>query len=510
MPTYYVSSAGLDANNGLGPDASAATNKPWLTLGKALNTGSVVVPGDTIYIGPGVLFEGAAVSPIAGVSSSGSPTAVRGDPLNAQGFKDAAGVALVPGVCHISTRSATDGLDGPILLTTQAELLTPATGCHGMQWYDLSLESNPAPSQQILGCVDLLQDSHADWLFDGCRLTGLHAIAYRNNNAPTAGRNLTVRRCVLNSAGALYCVSSSSAATPDADLNIVFEHNLLFGVFGTTTALAITQTGGNLAGGITFRGNTIVRAASQNNTACITGTALSVSTVVPIRLSGNICHTGTVTGGTLGQIVDDGYNRFSGNAAHSNFLPAPTSKIGYAPLFIWPDLLRWGLELPRMDFFGWSDQAPSTLRFTDWTNTGADFRGTTARPWGPGASIGCWEAGLYLRDTASQVTGGGATSLAIYGAGELLVPIPVDAVATTITLVTKSVAYVGTNWPQMIVQANPSLGITAQTATATSAAEQTLTIGPVTPTGSGVLLVRLVSRNGQRGGQTFFDVFQAA
>jgi hypothetical protein len=48
MATYYVSnSGGSDSNNGLGPDASDATNKPWLTIGKALGA-SGISSGDTV------------------------------------------------------------------------------------------------------------------------------------------------------------------------------------------------------------------------------------------------------------------------------------------------------------------------------------------------------------------------------------------------------------------------------------------------------------------------------
>jgi hypothetical protein len=55
VTTYFISPSGNDSNNRLGADASHATNKPWLTLEKGMNTGSPVLPGDTIYIAPRVL-----------------------------------------------------------------------------------------------------------------------------------------------------------------------------------------------------------------------------------------------------------------------------------------------------------------------------------------------------------------------------------------------------------------------------------------------------------------------
>ena len=41
MTTYYVSPNGSDSNNGLGPDASHASNKPFLTIGKILGASGV-------------------------------------------------------------------------------------------------------------------------------------------------------------------------------------------------------------------------------------------------------------------------------------------------------------------------------------------------------------------------------------------------------------------------------------------------------------------------------------
>ena len=47
MTTYYVDFVnGLDANNGLGPDASDGTNKPWKTITKLLGAAGMA-SGDT-------------------------------------------------------------------------------------------------------------------------------------------------------------------------------------------------------------------------------------------------------------------------------------------------------------------------------------------------------------------------------------------------------------------------------------------------------------------------------
>jgi hypothetical protein len=57
MTTYYVDPVnGLDANNGLGPDASAVSNKPWKTLAKLLGAAGFA-SGDTAYLAPGTYRE---------------------------------------------------------------------------------------------------------------------------------------------------------------------------------------------------------------------------------------------------------------------------------------------------------------------------------------------------------------------------------------------------------------------------------------------------------------------
>src|ERR1051325_3311383 len=92
MTTYYVSPSGSDSNNGLGPDASHASNKPWLTIGKALGA-SGIASGDIVYIAPGTYREVVTVN----MTSATVETQVIGDPANAQGFKNGSGVLLAAG-----------------------------------------------------------------------------------------------------------------------------------------------------------------------------------------------------------------------------------------------------------------------------------------------------------------------------------------------------------------------------------------------------------------------------
>lgn len=498
MATYYISSSGSDANNGLGPDASAVTNKPWLTLGKALNTGSTVVPGDTVYIGPGILYEGAGIAPIAGVTSTASPTAIRGDPTNAQGFKTAGGVLFTPSVCWVSTRTSGDGIDGTI--TSTAGLFTPAVTCHGLQFYDLCLEARGSSTSGAI--FTLNGNGNADWLVQDCRLIGFNLLVYVATGALTAARNTTFRRCtVLTTSGMLNLNITVAAATADADAAVLFESCLILTRAGVGIALA--ASGGNLGGGFRFKGNTFT--GSNGTAATLSTTAVRVSTVNPIRVEGNLFIGGGLQAGTTGQVVDDGYNRLWNGVAPINVTLAGTSITDPLLNLVLPDLVKWGLEMPRADSFGWTDAAATAQKYSAWSNTAADFRGRTVRPWGSGASIGAHDFGLIGQDTGSQITGGGANSLKITGAGEVSIYVPVDASLTALTVITESLSYGGSSWPQLIVMPNPSCGVTLQTITATSAAEQTLMTASFTPTAAGVIELRLVSRSTSVSSSTYFD-----
>lgn len=493
MTTYYISPEGSDSNNGLGPDASHATNKPWLTPGKAMATGSPVVPGDTVYVGPGVVLA-VNVIPIAGISSSASPTHFRGDPRNTQGFKDASGVRLAAGPAWIAARSAAN-LDAANLGGTMFNFQT--NNPDGLQFHDLVLEVGG-----IAGSVFALRgDGSEDLVVEDCYVIG-REIFYYSLGALTAARNLRMRRCVALCSTVIHA-NTTSATTDDADLDILFEDSLIIGrVFA---GFSLGSTSGNVAGGVRTKGCTIVAVASSP----LNGLASAISTVVPCRIERTLVISHGIAMGTAGQLVDDGYCRFIwiSSAGHSNFTPAGTSVVGSAPALVLPHLFKWGIDEGPHAMLGWASLMPSAVRYSGATATTPDFRGRTARPWGAGPSIGFLEYGNYGLDSGSVITGGGANTLRITGAGEVSFLVPVNAGAQTLEVVTESSSYGGTNYPQLIVMPNPDIGITAEiAATATDASEQTLTTASFNPTAKGVLEVRLISRSTSTTSSTFFDL----
>lgn len=508
MATYYVSPYGNDSYSGLAANYSGAALGPWLTpFAKPMNTGSPVLPGDTVKICPATYYN-AIATPVASIASTGSPTLFLGDTENASGFLDPTGQPVSPGRCWITTRTAAEGPLGQIATNTGALIVGSTNNPSGIQLQNLTLEAN------------LPNTSGAIYQFSGNAGIGItimdcyivaHAVFRQSGGALTAGLNHAVRRSDIICTSVFVSASGLSSPTADADLGIVIEENWISGTFaGPTDALSLGAAGGNIAGGIYCYDNIVV------GTTALTTTASRVSTLAPIVVKGNLifCMNASaafLNAGTLGQIVDAGNNVYVGLPTGNTNVPFhASSQITPMLNLVLPHLVKWGLATPRIDVLGWDETADVTQRFSASGRTTSDYWGRTPRPWGAGSSVSCFQSLNAYRDQSSQISTGGQTSFAILGAGERSIWVPVDPVATTITVVTKSTAYVGTNYPQVILQARPQCGVAAQTVTATDSSEQTLTIGPFTPTDEGAVELRFSSRNAGLSGQTNFDVIQAA
>ncbi len=110
----------------------------------------------------------------------------------------------------------------------------------------------------------------------------------------------------------------------------------------------------------------------------------------------------------------------------------------------------------------------------------------------------------------TTTTDAGSVGIVIPGPGSQDFLVPVDATSTTITVKARYDANHGTtNKPQAILVANGEIGVTTQTVTATAAADtwDTLTFSAFTPTATGVVTVRLVSRSDTPYGRAYFDTF---
>jgi len=495
MATYYVSPSGSDANNGLGPDASAAVNKPWLTIGKALGAAGIA-SGATVYIAPGTYREVVSVA----MTSATVETKVLGDPLNAQGFKDGSGLLLTPGRViwtawttddkTLPSTSATLNLNARDFLTFEflyiiggrgQAILATTSNSTNITFRRCVIacftEGGTDPLVSVTNLVD-----NAAWLFERC-----HFMANRVQGGvslSSTGSNdidVTFRNCLFN--GSRYARNISWSNTSVTGNGLLVEGCTFFGsgygcvhVYNT----AVTQ-----AYPAIVRGNLII--------SCNTGFVCASGANAQMQESYNIINasvprtnvdvgTGSISDGSYCALIDAGSSWLFGLLSRPMFEPlAGSAALGFG------------------DGGGW---------ITD------DILGRV-RPSG-GASLskatGCFER----HDFAAKETGTKDASdagIVLTGPGDHDILVAVDATSTTISIKARfDSTHDVTTKPQVILLAAPEIGVATETKTMTAAVDtwETLTFSAFTPTAKGWVTIRQVSRPAAGGGKAFFDTLAIA
>lgn len=506
MATYYVDAVnGSDANNGLGPDASHATNKPWLTLGKLLGA-TGMASGDTAYLSPSGPFR-ATVS--LGLTSPVAETKVIGDPNNEQGFKTSAGV-LVAGGPVVWTAYTTNDTTAP----AASAALTMSTRDFMTFQKIVFIGGNASP-----GIVSAAAGS-TDCKFTEC--TFLSARPANNMMTWTAGANeatnLTFDRCTWmngGGAGAALALVLTRPTGADFDHNITVN-NCLFMTGGR--GVDVTTTGANTQnpGGVDIFNCTFLTATGVQ-------TGVNISTTVPVNVYDSVIWGITgLSANASGQIVED-YNWVlcstprTNVTAGTNSVALASNTITHAPLFEIGHAVQQG-HLPRP--FATPLRGSPLLNFGNQSGSpSVDFL-NRPRPAGSaqGASAGANKGLGYVErhDTARQETttvDASGSAIAIVGPGDHDIKIPVDATSTTISIKARyDSSYSGTNYPQAQLLANGEIGFAGQTLTKAAGADswETLTFSAFTPTQKGVVVLRLISRDGGGTGSTFFDTLVIA
>lgn len=491
MATFYVSTNGSDANNGQGPDASHATNKPWLTLGKALGAAGIA-SGDTVYVAPGVYRAVTTVN----MTSPVAETFVLGDPQNGQGFKDGSGVLTPAGDVRLSayTTNDTSAPSASVVLTLNAR--------------DLLTFRNLVFHGGTGACVNNNAGSVSCTFQDCLFITGQNVPAIIAAASADVAVNLTVDRCVICGGGgnAAVDITLPTSAVADYDSNILIRNCLIFnchrGVFVASSGAAAFK-----GGGVKFYGNTLMGFSSAG---FVTNSAGTLSTTIPCLVYNNVFNA-NVTGlsaATSGQITED-FNLIWCLTPRTNVTAGGSSKT--SPNHAW--LFEMGQDcisgrLPRR-FMTPTFDSPALGFGNQSVGNTLDYCGRS-RPSG-GKSVAGTVGYLERHDTAERETttvDAGSNAAKIIGPGDHDLLIPVDAAATTITIRARFDTNHGAgSKPQAILLASPDIGVTTSTATVTAAVDtwQTLTLGPFTPTAKGWVTLRLVSRAAAGNGVAFFD-----
>lgn len=317
MASYYVSPYGSDANNGLGPDASHASNKPWLTIGKALGA-SGIASGDTVYLAPGRYIESVTVA----MTSATAETSVLGDPVNAQGFKTGAGVTIAAG--PVVWTAATNDLaflsNAELVLAGRDYLTFDRIQFVGGAAANLGLvDATTTTSTNIvfrrcyfenggvtepLMTVTVGAGVAASWLIDACRFSG------------PPPRNST--------AGVITVTLNRHSA--DYDAQIVVQ-NCLF--VGGLQAVAVQSTGA----GVGFGGGVdLVNVSQVNGIAALRTLDANLSTTFPCTINNSKVDAGgtVLQASVAGQVTED-YNIIRpGSSPRSNVTAGVHSLASFA------------------------------------------------------------------------------------------------------------------------------------------------------------------------------------
>jgi hypothetical protein len=497
MTTYYVSPSGSDSNNGLGPDASHASNKPWLTIGKALGA-SGIASGDIVYVAPGTYREVVTVN----MTSATAETQVIGDPANEKGFKNGSGVLLSSGEVQWTAFTTNDKTapSGTSLLSLNAKdfltfkNITLVTGAaHGITAAAVSTDIKFTDCTFIYGHTgasnfNVMSISGTfgvalNWTVDRCRflVNGRTAI---NITLPTGSgsdydANFLIRNCIcITGSGAFVNVTSSGSSSQEG---------------GGVDVLNCTVIGGGIA--------------LSTNTTRVGGSTFAF----PCTMNNSFVYSATngVNAGESGAITENYNLLYCGGTPRVNVTAGANSISdgSYASLVFVGQELQYGASLRPL---GMPTPGSPLLGYGDDGNAPAVDILNRIRPSG-GASaskaFGAYEFhNCWVKETSTVRTGSNA--LVCTGPGDHEFQVPVDATSTTISVYMRfDSTYSGTK-PQLQIVNGTECGVSDATATCTGSANawEQLSLN-FTPTAKGIVTVRLVSNSTAASGKAFADDF---
>lgn len=487
MTTYYVGSGGNNSSAG----TTWATR--WLTIGKALGSAGIS-SGDTVYIAPGTYREQVSV----GMTSATATTYIIAD-------LDGSNTSGSPGPVYWTNYNTNEKT-----LPTNSPLLT-LSGRDFLSFSGITFIGGGDPGGYL--CVRADTTTSTDITFTKCSFIGVNQRnLIRAATAFGTSFNWLIDQCIMFSRGAtatqdLVFLDIPTGSGSDYDLNFIMRNCLLVGVLNVPAiGLNGTGAGAQKGGGVIIENSTIM----TGNISAIRTINANTSTAIPCIVRNSVLIGGGISASTSGQFTET-YNLFYCPTARTN-VASGTGSISdnsYAPhfhvgqeMFIPGAALRGFLEpLSGSPLLGFGNSSAPSVDFLN-----------RPRPAG-GSSTSNAVGYLERHNTAvkeTSVTDAGGVGIKIVGPGDHDFLIPVNATSTTITIKARyNSAHSATNKPQIILQNNNEIGVSAQTVTMTSNVDtwERLTIGPFTPTGPGVVTVRLVSRAAAGDGIAYFDTF---
>ncbi len=497
---YYVDFVnGSDSNNGLGPDASDATNKPWKTITKALGAAGVT-SGDQVFLAPGTYRETVAVA----MTSATVETTVSADPANIQGFKTSAAVRVAPGPVVVTAYTTDD------TTTPSGTTLLNLSGCDFLTFRGIEFVGGSTT------IVTATSATSTNITFQDCAFTCLHTANQRAVNM-TAGYGISMNwlfdRCqflVANGAAASgILITATTGGGDDWDLNVNFN-NCWAVCLWANVFISVVASGalGGHGGGVRVRNMTYFGGAFM-----VAGS--NTSTKIPCTCTNSLLYVNassiaTFKAATAGQVTED-YNLVLDGAVAYTLVTqgAHTVKDGHvAARFWWGQERIWGFApkpfgepMPGSPMLAWVGSGDQTAY---------DFRGNP-RPAGdisPRSAVGALERGnSFGQETVTYHTG--ANAISITGPGYQDFDIPVDATSTTVSLyILRDGTYAGSP-PQMVILNGEECGVQPYSTFAAASVANTWEqlSYTFTPVRAGIITMRLVSNDNNGGGKVVVDDF---
>lgn len=506
MTTYFCDFVnGADANNGLGPDASHASNKPWKTLTKALGAAGIS-SGDTVYLAPGTFREVVTVA----MTSAAAETFVLGDPANAQGFKTSGGVRVTAGDVILSAYTTND------TTAPSASVLLNIAGRDYLTFQDLTFVGGS--NTYVVDAITTTTSDHLTfrrcvWLPAGA--INVRAVGYAGQVDTNAAVLFDSCIFAINSSDTITRFALPTSTVADYDAGITFQNCLWIGGTNASYGIYVAATGVNSSkpGGMIVKNCTFFGGMGR----CLHVADANQSTTIPIQVrSCYLNHSGSsaaLSATSSGQIVED-YNLILSGTPRTN-VAIGTNSISNGSR---ANMIHVGQNLftgaaPRA-FFSPMAGSPLLGFGTDGTYSTATDAWGRARPAGGNATTNA-VGYLERHDTGAQETTTirtGSNALVILGPGDHDFQLPVDAVSTTVSVYARyDATHAATNKPQMQVTNGDECGVATATATMTAAADNWEQLSlTFTPARAGIVTIRLISRSAAANGHAFFDDFLVA
>lgn len=471
---------------------TTGSNKTWaiggalLTIGKMLGTAAGIMQnGDTLYVGAGTYRE--IVNPtLTGITAE---TFVVGD-VTGQFTGDPGDVIITPYLTNDKTASS-----GSVPLTVKSfftyqnlVIVASTNGC-------------------VSGSAGISDVKLQNCVVNALRLA-TNVAACNFTGTAGAALNITIERSII------VCKPTTSSlghgirftlprSTADYNANCLVQNCLIMGPFYGVLSQS-SGSGAGFGGGVTVRQSTIYSVSYG-----VIALDANLSTTYPTTVNYCIVISGLgLSASVSGQIVED-YNVLGADTPRNN-VTAGTHSISdqsYAPLFELGAAYLMGRN-PRPMFQPLSGSP--VLGFHPAAGSAVDIL-NAPRPAGGGSAN--YAAGAYERaNSAVQETvtvDSDTSAIRFDGPGYQDFDLAVDAVATTVTVRSRhDSTYAGT-LPQLLVHRGRECGVADASTTGVAAADtwETLTLGPFTPTKSGIVTIRVLSNDTNGAGKAFFDTF---